>query len=214
MRGGGQRDLEFARQKREFGMHGQMLAQHLGPDARILDLVGGDAGPLVGGDIAHAIAAGLHAVQADAGEIGHGVGQLLEFDPVELDVLPRGEMAEIAVVAPRHVRQHAHLRGRQRAVGNGDAQHVGVQLQIDSVHQPQRPEFVLGQFAGQPAPDLIAKLGDALSHQRAVEFVVEIHACLAVRTRCALRCASRRWVRSSGSPRASFRAALARPPRP
>ena len=91
-------------------------------------------------------------------------------------------MAEIAIVAPRHMRQHAHLRGRQRAVGNGDAQHVGVQLQINAVHQPQRPEFVFGQFAGQPARDLIAELGDALGHQRPIEFVVKVHTCLAVRT--------------------------------
>ena len=137
---------------------------------------GRDAGPLVGGDVAHAIAAGLHAVQADAGEIGHGVGQFLELDPVELDVLPRGEMAVAAIVAARDMRQHAQLRRRQRAVGNGDAQHVGVQLQIDAVHQPQRLEFVFGQFARQAPRDLVAEFGDALGDQGAVEFVVDVHA--------------------------------------
>ena len=83
------------------------------------------------------------------------VRQLFELDPVELDVLPGGEMAVAAVVAARDMRQHAHLLRRQRAVGDGDPQHVGVQLQIDAVHQPQRLELVLGQFAGQPprAPD-------------------------------------------------------------
>ena len=143
-------------------MQRHVLADQLGPDARILDLVGRDAGPLVGGDVAHAIAAGLHAVHADAGEIGHGVGQFGELDPVELDVLPRGEMAVAAIVAARDMRQHAQLLRRQRAVGDGDAQHVGVQLQIDAVHQPQRLEFVLGQFARQPARDLVAEFGDAL----------------------------------------------------
>ena len=38
-------DLELARQKREFRMQRGILAQHFGPDARILDLVGGDAAP-------------------------------------------------------------------------------------------------------------------------------------------------------------------------
>jgi hypothetical protein len=40
-------------------------------------------------------------VHADAGKIGHGVGQLGELDPVELDVLPRGEVAVAAIVAAR-----------------------------------------------------------------------------------------------------------------
>ena len=103
------------------------------------------------------------------------VRHLVELDPVELDVLPGGEVAVAAVVAARDMREHAHLLGRQRAVGNGDPQHVGVELQIDAVHQPQRLELVLGQLAGQPPRHLVAELGDALGDQRAVEFVVEIH---------------------------------------
>ena len=170
------RDLELARQEGEFRMQRHMLADDLGPDARILDLVGRDAGPLVGGDVAHAIAAGLHAVHADAGEIGHRVRQFLELDPVVLDVLPRGEMAVAAIVAARDMRQHAQLLRRQRAVGDGDAQHVGVELQIDAIHQPQRLELVLGQLARQAARDLVAKIRDALGDERAVEIVIEIHA--------------------------------------
>ena len=150
MAAGRERDLELARQEREFRMHGAVLAQDFRPDAGILDLVGRDAGPLVGGDVAHAIAAGLHAVQAGAAEIGHGVGKLFELDPVELDVLAGGEMAVAAVVAAPDMGEHAQLVGRQRAVGNRDPHHVGVELQIDAVHQPQRLEFFLGQFARQP----------------------------------------------------------------
>ena len=63
-------------------MQRDVLADELRPDARVLDLVGRDAGPLIGGDVAHAVAAGLHAVHADAGEIGHRVGQFVELDPV------------------------------------------------------------------------------------------------------------------------------------
>ena len=100
---------------------------------------------------------------------------------MELDVLPRGEMAVAAVVAPRDMRELAHLVGRQRAVGNGDPQHVGVQLQIDAVHQPQRLELVLGQLAGEPARDLTAEFGDALRQQGSVEVVVEVHATLRCR---------------------------------
>jgi hypothetical protein len=175
VRRGADRDLELARHEREFGMQRDVLADDLGPDARILDLVGRDAGPLVGRDIADAIAAGLHAVHADAGQIGHGVGQFFKLDPVILDVLPRGEMAVAAVVFARDMGQHAQLRRRQRAVGNGGAQHIGVKLEIDSVHQPQRLEFFLGQFARQPARDLIAEFRGTLGDQRTVEGVVDVH---------------------------------------
>ncbi len=134
MRRRSERNLELSRQEREFRVQRQMLAQQLRPYARILDLVRRNPRPLIGRDVAHAIAAGLHPMQSGAREIGHRVGQLLELDPVELDVLARGEMAVIAVVAPRHVRERAHLVGGERAVGDGDPQHIGVQLQIDAVH--------------------------------------------------------------------------------
>ena len=170
-----ERDLELARQEGEFRVQRQMLAQQFRPDARILDLVGRDAGPLIGGDVTHAIAAGLHPVQSGARQIGHGVGQFIELDPVELDVLPRGEMAVVAVVAARNMRQHAQLVGGERAVGDSDPQHIGVQLQIDPIHEPQRLEFLFRQFAGQAAIDLVAELVHPLGHQRAVEIVVKIH---------------------------------------
>ena len=142
-----------------------MLADQLRPDPRILDLVRRSTGPLVRGEIANAIAARLHAVHADAGECRHGVGEFLELDPVVLNVLASGEMAVTAIEAPRHMRQHAHLRRRQRTVGNGSAQHVSVQLKINPVHQPQRLEFILCQLAGQAARDLVAKFRDSFGDQ-------------------------------------------------
>jgi cyanate lyase len=45
----------------------------------------------------------------------------------------------------------AHLPAVERAIGDGDAQHVGVKLQIDAVHQPQGLERILGDLAGQTA---------------------------------------------------------------
>ncbi len=90
-------------------MHGGVLAQQLRPNPRVLDLVRSHAGPLVGGDVAHTVAAGLHAVQAGARQIRHGVGKAFKLDPVELDVLTRGEMAVVAVITPAHVSQHPQL---------------------------------------------------------------------------------------------------------
>ncbi len=114
-------------------------------------------------------------MHSGGGQIRHGVRQLLLLDPVELDVLPGGEMAVAAIIAPGHMGQGPHLRRRERAIGNGDAQHVGVQLQIDAVHQPQRLELFLAQVAGKAAQHLVAKLIDPLMQECAVEFVINIH---------------------------------------
>ena len=105
--GRGDRDLELARQEREFRMQRGVLPQDFRPDAGILDLAGRDAGPLVRGDVADVVAGGLHGVDADLGEIGQRIRQFGELDPVELDVLPRGEMAVAAVVAARDMGERA-----------------------------------------------------------------------------------------------------------
>ena len=55
-----------------------------------------------------------------------------------------------------------------------------MQLQIDAVLQPQHLEFVLGEFAGQPALHLIAKFRDAFVDDGAVEFVICVHGCRAL----------------------------------
>lgn len=52
-----------------------------------------------------------------AGEVFEDVADLLQFDPVELDVLPRGEVPVAAVVVPGDMRQRAQLRRREGAVG-------------------------------------------------------------------------------------------------
>ena len=117
---------------------------------------------MVGRDVADAVAAGLDGVHLDAGELGQDVGHVLERRPVELQVLARGEVAVAAVVLARDVRQLAQLPRRQQPVGNGDAQHRRVALDVQAVPQAQRPELVLGELAGEKAPRLVAELRDAL----------------------------------------------------
>jgi len=41
--------------------------------------------------------------------------------------------------------------------------------------QPQRAKLVLGQLAGEKAPGLVAKLGDALGNEAMIVGVVAIH---------------------------------------
>ena len=84
-------------------------------------------------------------------------------------------MAEAAVVAPRDVREPAHLLRRQRSIRNVDAQHVGVELQVEAVLEPQGPELVFRELAAEPTRDLAAKLRDALRYELVIEFIVSIH---------------------------------------
>ncbi len=69
-------DLELARQEAELGVQRAPLAQDFGEGAGVGDLVDGDARQRVAVDVADAVAAGLDAVQADAGQQVHHVGGL------------------------------------------------------------------------------------------------------------------------------------------
>ena len=72
-------------------------------------------------------------------------------------------------------RELAHLAGIERAIGDRDPQHIGVQLQVEAVHQAQRLELVLGERAVDAALDLGAELGVALGEEFVVEFGIAIH---------------------------------------
>jgi hypothetical protein len=84
-------------------------------------------------------------------------------------------VAVVLVVVARDVGKAVHLPGREGAVGNRDPQHVGMELQVEAVHEPERLELILGHVAGQPARHLAVELRDALANQGLVEFVVAIH---------------------------------------
>jgi hypothetical protein len=84
-------------------------------------------------------------------------------------------MAIAAIVLAGDMGKHAHLVAVQRAIGNGNAQHIGVKLQIDAVHQPERLESIFGKLARQAAGYLVAKLRDTVGNKGMVEFVVTVH---------------------------------------
>ncbi len=184
-----QGDLELARQEEEFGVHRRPLAEDLRQWARVDQLVGGDAGEGLGGDVAHAVAGGLDGVHVDLGEVLQDVWRLRQLDPVELDVLPRGEVPVAAVVTPGDQRQRAQLSRRQRAVGNRHAQHVGVLLQVQAVLQAQREELLLAELAIEAPRHLVAKLRHAFVDQCPVIVVVQVHP---EHPRCAHRTRGRR----------------------
>ena len=172
------RHLELARQEAELGMQRRPLADDLGVGPGVHHLLGRGAGEMIGGDVADAVAAGLDGVHLHLGQLREDGRNVLEARPVELQVLARREMSVAPVIAPCDVRELAHLARGERAVGDGDAQHVGVQLEVDAVAQAQRLELVLGQLARQAAGDLVGELRDALAHEFSVEFVIAVHLTL------------------------------------
>ena len=171
-------DLELARQEGEFRVQRAPLAQQFAVRARVDLLVGGDAGQRVAGDIADAVAAGLDAVHVDFGQQVHDVGGARQRDPVELQVLPRAEVAEAAAFAGQagvlqvevacNARQLAQLPAGQPAIGHGHAQHGRMPLHVPAILQAQRAEVAVGQLAGQVALQLVAELGGAGTNESAV----------------------------------------------
>src|ERR1700722_11770710 len=84
-------------------------------------------------------------------------------------------MAVAAIVIPRDFGELAHLARIEHAIGNGDAQHIGVELQVEAVHQPMGAKLLFGQFAAEAARDLIPKLLDSRGDEGGVEIVIMIH---------------------------------------
>ncbi len=122
------------------------MAQDFAERARIDQFIGRDTGELVGGDVADRVAAGLNRMHLDRGEFFKNVGRVLDPDPIELDVLPSGEVPVTAVISARDMRQRAHLLRGQHAVRDRNAQHRRVPLHVQAVAQTQRLELVFGQL--------------------------------------------------------------------
>ena len=76
-------------------------------------------------------------------QLGQNIRHLAQPGPVVLDVLAGREMSIAAVIGAGDMGQLAHLQGRQGAIRNSDPQHVGVQLQVQTIHQAQGLEFIL-----------------------------------------------------------------------
>ncbi|MCY1351036.1 hypothetical protein D9M69_372880 [compost metagenome] len=168
-------DLELARQVGEFRVEGRPLADDLAPRTRVDHLVAGDAGELVGGGVADAVAAGLDRVHLHGGQLSEDVRHVFQFRPVELHVLAGADVRVALVVVAGDLRQLAHLARGQQAIGHGDAQHGRVTLDVQAVLQAQRAEFLTGQFACQVTAGLVAELLDAVFHDPLIVFVVNVH---------------------------------------
>lgn len=116
-------------------MKGRPLAQDFCPWSWINNLVRCHTGKMVGGDIADAIAGGLNRMHFDFSQLGQNIRCRFQCWPIDLQILPRGEVSVAAIVCPRYVREAAHLRTGQHAIGNCDAQHRRMPLNVQAVLQ-------------------------------------------------------------------------------
>ena len=156
-------------------MQRRPLPDDLAIRPRIVDLVGRDAGEMIGRDVADAVAAGLDRMHLDGCETGQHVRHVFQRGPVVLQVLSCREVAVVAVVLAGQMREHAQLTRRQQAIGNRHAQHGRMGLDIEPVAQSQRPELVFGERALEEASGLVAELVNALCDDGRVNVVVAVH---------------------------------------
>ena len=114
-------------------------------------------------DVADGVAARLAAGQPDRRQVLHHVGDVVELDEVELQVLAGRDVPPAAAVALADERHHLELLGRHRPVRHLDPHHLvgaALALAVDAVGQPEHAEHVLGQLARLVRAQLLTELGD------------------------------------------------------
>ena len=147
--------LELARQQLADVQPQAVGRDSLGVGRDVEGLVGADAGEVVGGDVAHRVAAGLAGREPHRAEQPHHRGRLVERHEVHLQVLARGQVPHPPRrVAVDDVGQHVHLRGVEPAVGDLDADHVhvGLALAVDAVLQAEEAELQRVDLVALEAP--------------------------------------------------------------
>src|SRR5439155_14265214 len=82
---------------------------------RVEELVGRKTGDRAARDVAHGVAAGAGRSEAGRVELVEDLRQRRELQPVELDVLPRGELAVAAAEPVRDRPDRAQLRRAEQA---------------------------------------------------------------------------------------------------
>src|SRR5690606_26795937 len=168
-------NLELARQEGEFRVERRPLPDDFAPGARIDQLIRSHTGELVGGGVADTVAAGLDGVHLDRCQLLQDIRHVFQVGPVQLDILARGDVRVTLVIVTGNVGQLAQALSGQHAVGNGNTQHRGVALDIQTVLQAKRQELRFGKFAGEVAAYLIAELLGAVLDDALIVLVVNIH---------------------------------------
>ena len=97
---------------------------------RVDDLVGGDAGDRGAEDDPRAVTAGLGGGQADSLQPAPDLRHVLDPDPVQLDVLPVGDVGGVPAEVHADLADHPQLLAGQRAAVDPDAEHEVLVVQL------------------------------------------------------------------------------------
>ncbi len=118
----GEVDLELAGEALTQRVAQEVLVRGLGPGADVEDLVRAGAGEVAALHVAHGVATGLPAGEADRRDVPHEVGDALQRDEVDLDVLAGGDVAPAPGVLLGDVAEHVELiRGAPTRTGASPA---------------------------------------------------------------------------------------------
>ena len=145
-----ERDLEFARQRRAERMPQQVARHRLRVRRDVEELGRRHAGLRAAGDVAHRVAARLARRQPRVGEYAHRGLDVVELHEMELDVLPRGDVAEAARELLAYIGERLELRGGEDALRNLDAQHLhvaGLPLAVGAPHEAEHAPLIGRQLA-------------------------------------------------------------------
>jgi len=139
-------DLELAWQVGELRVEGSPLAHDFAPRPWVDQLVGSDAGKLVGGHVAQAVTAGLNGVHLHGSQFSQDIRHIFQGRPVELHVLAGADMGIAFVEVAGDLGHHSRLARRQLAIGHGHPQHRRKALNVKAILQAQRAELFFAQF--------------------------------------------------------------------
>ncbi len=128
-----------------------MIGHGLGVRRNVEDLSLAHPGEMAGGDVANRIGTGLSRRETDFRQTTHDGRDVLQFDEMQLDVLPRGHVPDAGRIALRQFGNAPQLVCRDAAERNLDTHHLdtGLTLAIDAVLQTERLEEIVHDFSGQ-----------------------------------------------------------------
>ncbi len=144
----GDRRLELARQIRQRLVTDEPLDDLGDHRGGIDDLVRGDTGHRRAEDHPGSVATGLDGLHSGTLQAAPDLGHGLDGDPVELEILPIGDVGGAAGEVTRDPGQRADLLGAERAA-----------VQPDPHHEVTVGQLVGGQLGGPGTVDALAALG-------------------------------------------------------
>ena len=120
---------------------------------RVDDLLVGDAGHRRTEDDPRAVAAGFGGLQSDRLQAAPDLGDVFDANPVQLHVLPVGDVGGVAGKFDRNLADDPQLLGGQRAAIDADAQHEVLVIELPRLERRGLAAVDAGSALGiQPVP--------------------------------------------------------------